>query len=81
MGSGGVDHAFLTSEVDGGEWSASRTGRAIPGEIGPGTHWTGGWISHETCLDDVTTTKSSTPAGHRTLILLQPSPYHSLYAD
>jgi hypothetical protein len=30
-GSGGIAHAFLTSALDGGEWSASRPGRF--------THW------------------------------------------
>jgi hypothetical protein len=34
-------HAFLTSALDGGEWSASHTGRFIPGEIPLGTHWIG----------------------------------------
>jgi hypothetical protein len=32
---GGVEgylHAFLTSEIDGGEWSASRPGRFTPGK-------------------------------------------------
>jgi len=27
-------HAFLTSVLDGGEWSASHPGRFIPGEWG-----------------------------------------------
>jgi hypothetical protein len=30
-------HAFLTSALDGGEWSASRP-------AGPGTHWIGSWV-------------------------------------
>jgi hypothetical protein len=34
-------HAFLTSELDGGEWSASRPGRFIPTERTRGTHWIG----------------------------------------
>jgi len=34
-------HAFLTSELDGGEWSASRPGRFIRGGKGPGTRWIG----------------------------------------
>jgi hypothetical protein len=29
----------LALALDGGEWSASRAGRFIPGEIAPGTHW------------------------------------------
>jgi hypothetical protein len=32
-------HAFLTSALDGGEWSASRPSRFIPRERAPGTHW------------------------------------------
>jgi hypothetical protein len=41
----GVDvwiHVFLTSALDGGDWSASRPGRFIPGERPPFTHWIGG---------------------------------------
>jgi hypothetical protein len=30
---------FLTSALDGGEWSASS-----PGRFTPGTHWIGGWL-------------------------------------
>jgi len=44
---GGVEiqlHAFLTSALDGGEWSASRPGHFTPGETAPGTHWLGGWV-------------------------------------
>jgi hypothetical protein len=38
-------HAFLTSALDGGEWSASRPGRFIPRERAPGTPWIGGcWV-------------------------------------
>jgi hypothetical protein len=32
-------HTFLTSELDGGEWSASRPGRFNPRETAPYTHW------------------------------------------
>jgi len=31
-GSGGILHAFLTSALGGGEWSASHPGRFNPGE-------------------------------------------------
>jgi len=34
-----VNHAFLTSALDGGGWSASH-----PGLFTPGTHWIGGWV-------------------------------------
>jgi hypothetical protein len=41
-------YSFLTSALDGGEWSASRPGRTLPPGKGPpvpiGTHWIGGWV-------------------------------------
>jgi hypothetical protein len=38
-------YLYLTSALDGGEWSASRPGRALPpGKGPPGTHWIGGWM-------------------------------------
>jgi hypothetical protein len=41
-----------TSTLDGGEWSASRPGRAFtPGESTPGTHCTGGWVGLRAGLD------------------------------
>jgi hypothetical protein len=55
-GHGAVDvqiHVFLTSEVIGGEWSASRPCRLIPGERAPVTHWIGGWAGPRAGLDDV----------------------------
>jgi hypothetical protein len=37
-------YLFLTSALDGGEWSASRPGRALaPGKGPTGTHCTGRW--------------------------------------
>jgi hypothetical protein len=33
---GGIDPPFLTSTLDGGEWSNSRPGRFTPGERAPG---------------------------------------------
>jgi hypothetical protein len=36
-------HAF-TSALDGGEWSASLSGRFTPRETDPGTHWIGGKV-------------------------------------
>jgi hypothetical protein len=44
---------FVTSALAGGEWSASRPGRFIPGERVPGIHWIGGWVDTRTGLDDV----------------------------
>jgi hypothetical protein len=46
-------HAFLTSALDRGEWSASRSGRFTPGERASVTHWIGGWVDPRAGLDDV----------------------------
>jgi hypothetical protein len=37
--SGGIAPPFMTSVLDGGEWSASLPGRFTPEEITPGTSW------------------------------------------
>jgi hypothetical protein len=53
---GGIDvwiHTFLTSALDGGEWSGSRPCCFTPGERAPGTHWIGGWVDPRAGLDDV----------------------------
>jgi hypothetical protein len=47
-GSGGIAPQFLTSTLDGGEWSASR-----PGRFTPGTHWIGGRVDPRVGLDIV----------------------------
>jgi hypothetical protein len=45
-------YSFTTSALDGGEWSASRPGRAFtPGERTTGTHRTGGWVGLRSGLD------------------------------
>jgi hypothetical protein len=44
---------FLTSALDGGEWSASRTGRLTPRERAPGTHSIGGWVGPRAVLNAV----------------------------
>jgi hypothetical protein len=45
-------YSFSTSAVDGGEWSASRPGRAFtPGERTPGPHCAGGWVGLRAGLD------------------------------
>jgi hypothetical protein len=41
MGSRGIAPPFLTSALDGGEWSASRPVRFIAMETALDTHWTG----------------------------------------
>jgi hypothetical protein len=45
--SGGIASTFLTSALDGGEWSGSLPGRFIPREIARGTYWIGGWVWSE----------------------------------
>jgi prepilin signal peptidase PulO-like enzyme (type II secretory pathway) len=55
----------LTSELDGGEWSASRHGRFTPRERVPGTHWIGGWVGPRAFLNAVVNRKIPSP--HRTL--------------
>jgi hypothetical protein len=52
-GSGGVAPPFLTSELDGGEWSASSPGRFTPEKIALGTNWIGGWVCPRANLDVV----------------------------
>jgi hypothetical protein len=61
---GGVDvliHVLLTSELVGGEWSASR-----PGHFTPGTNWIG-WVGPKADQDaveknlDPTWTRTPTP--------------------
>jgi hypothetical protein len=61
----GVDkyiHELLTSALNGGEWSASRSSRFIPDEIDPRTHWIRGWVGPRGGLDAVEKTFSS-PSG------------------
>jgi hypothetical protein len=61
MGSGGTAPPFLTSVLDGGEWSASRPGCFAPGERVPGTHWTGGWVKLRANLNAVEWRQVSCP--------------------
>jgi hypothetical protein len=46
-------HAFLTSALDGSEWSASCPGHFIPRERTPGTIWIGDWVGPRAVLDAV----------------------------
>jgi hypothetical protein len=51
---GGVEiylHVFLTSALDGGEWSASRPGCFTPREKARDTHCIGGWVGPRAGLD------------------------------
>jgi hypothetical protein len=44
-------YAFLTSAVDGGEWSASRPVRALPRGRDPGAQCTRGWVGLRASMD------------------------------
>jgi hypothetical protein len=61
MGNGGVTPPFSTSVLDGGEWSASRSGRFTFGERAPGTHRIGGCVNPIAGLDAVDKRKISCP--------------------
>jgi hypothetical protein len=43
----------LTSALDGGEWSGSRSYRSTPRERSSGTHWIGGRVEARDGLDAV----------------------------
>jgi hypothetical protein len=63
-GSEGTDsslHAFLIVALDGGEWSALRTGRFSPTETAPGTHWVGSWVGPSADVDAVAKRKIPSP--------------------
>jgi hypothetical protein len=51
----------LTSALDGGEWSASRSGRLTPRERAPGTHWIGSWVGPRAVLDAAVKRKIPSP--------------------
>jgi hypothetical protein len=52
-GSGGIAPGILASELDGGEWSASRPCRFTPRKRAPGTRWIGGWVGTRAGLEEV----------------------------
>jgi hypothetical protein len=43
-GIGGIALSYLTSALDGVEWSDSRPAPLAPGKEPPGTHWIGAWV-------------------------------------
>jgi len=62
----------LTSERDGGEWSASRLGRFTARERAPVTHWLGVWVGSRAVLDAVVKRKipnSRRESNPRTLVV------------
>jgi hypothetical protein len=46
-----ISYSFKTLALDGGEWSASRPGRALPPGKGSRYHLTEGWVGPRTSLD------------------------------
>ena len=40
----------MTAALEGGEWSAARSGRTLPRER-PGTHFTGVWVAPRAGMD------------------------------
>jgi hypothetical protein len=52
-GSGGTAPPFLTSALDGGEWSVWRPCRFTHGEGAPGIYWILGWVGPRVRLDAV----------------------------
>jgi hypothetical protein len=52
---------YLTSALDGGEWSASRPGRFTLRESAPGTYWRGGWVGLTAILEAVVKRKIPSP--------------------
>jgi len=52
----------LTSALDGGEWSASRSGRFTQRVRAPGIHWIGGWVGPRAVLDAMVKKKFAVPA-------------------
>jgi hypothetical protein len=70
---GGVK-VFLTSALDGGEWSDSHPGRFTPRKRATGTHCLGGWVGPRAGLNAIE--KNTAPAENRTPAV-QPVPISS----
>jgi hypothetical protein len=64
-GSGGKASTFLTSELDGGEWSSSRPSRSTTAEIASNAHFIGGWVGPRTSLDVMVKRTIPAPVGNR----------------
>jgi hypothetical protein len=57
---------FLTSALDGSEWSASCPCRSTSGDRAPGTHWIGGWVGLRPVWTLWRRDKSCAPTGNQT---------------
>jgi hypothetical protein len=55
-------NSLLTSALDGGEWSVSCPGCALPPGRTPGTHCIGGWVGLRAGLDTAARGKSFSSA-------------------
>jgi hypothetical protein len=69
-------YSFMTSALDGGDWSASRPGHVLPPGKGPPvpTGQEAGWAPEPVWTHRLEE-KSSSPAGYRTSIAWSSSPY------
>jgi hypothetical protein len=79
---GGVDvqiHAFLTSALVEGEWSASRPGLFTPGERATVTHWIWGWVGLTIWLNNMEKWNFLTLPGLELRPFVRPTRSQSLY--
>jgi hypothetical protein len=78
MGGGGIAPPFLTSALDGDEWSASHNGSLTPRETVPSAQWIGSWVDPKAGLGTVEKEKSLATAEDR-IPAVQPEACH--YTD
>jgi hypothetical protein len=70
MGNGSIAPPFLTSPLDGGQWSDTRSGRFKPGERTRSTHLIGGWVGLRAVQDAMEKINSLVPDGIQTPVTL-----------
>jgi hypothetical protein len=70
-------HAFLTSALDGGEWSASCPDRFTHRERAPDTYWIGGWVGLRAGLNNAVL-RRKIPSRYRGLFGYFTTPYQIL---